>query len=94
MNLPPWGAGKREREQRLTAIVAQKAPYAHDVEAGKTYYWCACGRSANQPFCDGSHKAVGMAPTAFTAENTATVYLCGCKGSKNAPFCDGSHKGL
>ena len=44
-----------------TPIVAQKAPYSHDVAAGKTYYWCACGRSANQPFCDGSHKAVGMA---------------------------------
>ena len=50
-----------------TPIVAQKAPYAHAVEAGKTYYWCACGRSANQPFCDGSHKAVGMAPIAFVA---------------------------
>ena len=47
-----------------TSIVAQKAPYAQAVDAGKTYYWCACGRSANQPFCDGSHKAVGMAPIA------------------------------
>ncbi|WP_424125341.1 CDGSH iron-sulfur domain-containing protein, partial [Roseiarcus sp.] len=54
----------------------------------------ACGRSANQPFCDGSHKAVGMAPMGFTAEKTDTVYLCGCKTSKNAPFCDGSHKAL
>ena len=75
-------------------VVAQKAPYAFDLEAGKTYYWCACGRSANQPFCDGSHKAVGMAPTAFTAEKTATAWLCGCKQSKNAPYCDGTHKSV
>ena len=51
-----------ERKSMSEAIVAQKAPYAKELEAGKTYYWCACGRSANQPFCDGSHKAVGMAP--------------------------------
>ena len=54
-----------------TPIVAQKAPYSHEVAAGKTYYWCACGRSANQPFCDGSHKAVGMAPIAYKAEKDA-----------------------
>ncbi len=75
-------------------VVAQKAPFVKELEAGKTYYWCACGRSANQPFCDGSHKAVGMAPTAFTAEKSGTAYLCGCKTSKNAPYCDGSHKSL
>jgi len=78
----------------MTAVVAQKAPYAQAVDAGKTYYWCACGRSANQPFCDGSHKAVGMTPKAFTAEKTATAWLCGCKQSKNAPYCDGTHKSL
>jgi CDGSH iron-sulfur domain-containing protein 3 len=77
-----------------TPIVAQKGPYAHQVEAGKTYYWCACGRSANQPFCDGSHKAVGLAPKPFTAEKNATAYLCGCKQSKNAPYCDGTHQSL
>ena len=54
-----------------TPIVAQKAPYSHEVAAGKTYYWCACGRSANQPFCDGSHKAVGIAPIAYKAEKDA-----------------------
>ena len=57
----------------------RRRPIRHNVEAGKTYYWCACGRSANQPFCDGSHKAVGMAPKPFTAEKTGTAYLCGCK---------------
>ncbi len=74
--------------------IAQKAPYATPVEAGKTYYWCACGQSKNQPFCDGSHKGSGFAPTAFTAEKDGTAYLCGCKRSKNGAFCDGSHKSL
>jgi len=74
--------------------VAQKAPYPTDVEAGKTYYWCACGRSNNQPFCDGSHKGTGLAPIAFEADKDETVYLCGCKQANKAPFCDGSHKKL
>jgi len=76
------------------AIVAQKGPYSPTLEAGKTYYWCACGRSANQPFCDGSHKAVGMTPKSFAAEKSGQAWLCGCKQSKNAPFCDGSHRSL
>jgi len=74
--------------------VAQKAPYATTVEAGKTYYWCACGKSAAQPFCDGSHKGSEFSPKPFTAEKDGPAYLCGCKHSKNAPFCDGSHKAL
>lgn len=75
-------------------IPAQKAPYRVDVEEGKRYAWCACGRSEKQPFCDGSHKAVGLAPQAFIAEKSGPVYLCGCKASGNKPFCDGTHKGL
>jgi CDGSH-type Zn-finger protein len=75
-------------------IIAQKAPYPVDLEAGKTYFWCACGASKTQPFCDGSHKGSGFVPTKFTAEASKTAYLCGCKHSKNGTFCDGSHKAL
>ena len=72
-------------------IPAQKAPFAVDVEAGRTYYWCACGRSKKQPYCDGSHKDVGLQPMAFTPEKTQKVYLCGCKSSGKKPYCDGTH---
>jgi CDGSH iron-sulfur domain-containing protein 3 len=79
--------------------IAQKAPYPVDVEAGKTYYWCACGHSKNQPFCDGSHKEPGVRETgvkslAWTAEKSGKSYFCGCKASKTAPLCDGSHAKL
>ena len=72
-------------------VSPQTKPYAVEVEAEKTYYWCACGRSKNQPFCDGSHQGTGFQPVAFTAEKTDMVYLCGCKKTGGAPFCDGSH---
>ena len=75
-------------------VIAQKAPYKVAVEAGKTYYWCSCGRSQKQPFCDGAHKAVGLQPTSFTADASKDVYLCGCKVSAKEPFCDGTHKSL
>jgi CDGSH-type Zn-finger protein len=75
-------------------VIAQKAPYAVDLEAGKTYAWCACGKSSSQPFCDGSHQGTGITPKVFKAEETKTAYLCGCKQSGNAPFCDGTHAGL
>lgn len=77
-----------------TPIIAQKAPLAVEVEAGKTYFWCACGRSQNQPFCDGSHKATGLSPVKFTADASKKAFLCGCKQSARSPFCDGTHKGL
>lgn len=76
------------------AVIAQKAPFPVEVTEGKTYYWCACGRSKNQPFCDGSHKGSGFEPLAFTAEKTETAYLCGCKRTAKQPFCDGAHKSL
>ena len=75
-------------------VIAQKAPFPTAVEAGKTYYWCACGRSKNQPFCDGSHQGTEFQPVAFTPEKSETVYLCGCKHSGNKPFCDGTHSKL
>ena len=73
--------------------IAAKQPIAVPLEAGKSYHWCACGYSKSQPFCDGSHKPVGMTPLAFTAQKTETAYLCQCKRTKTPPFCDGAHKG-
>lgn len=77
-----------------TPHIAQTAPYKVELEAGKSYFWCACGKSANQPFCDGSHKGGPFSPVRFTAETTKTAFLCGCKHSAKAPFCDGTHKTL
>ena len=74
--------------------IAQTAPYKVELEAGKTYFWCACGQSKTQPFCDGSHKGTAFTPTRLVAEDSRTAFLCGCKHSAKAPFCDGSHKAL
>jgi len=71
--------------------IAQKTPYAVDVEKEKTYHWCSCGLSKKQPFCDGSHKGTSFTPVVFTADETKKVFFCGCKRTKNPPFCDGSH---
>ncbi len=76
------------------AVVAQKAPYKLKVEAGKTYFWCACGRSDNQPFCDGSHKETEFTPVPWKAEKDGEVYFCGCKATGKQPLCDGTHKNL
>lgn len=75
-------------------IIAQKGPYIVDVEAGKTYRWCACGRSKTQPFCDDSHVGTGIMPVKFTPEKSEEVWLCGCKRSGNKPFCDDTHETL
>lgn len=75
-------------------IPAQKAPYPVEVEAGKTYFWCSCGRSSKQPFCDGSHKDTGLAPVKFEAADSGKVFFCGCKASGNGVRCDGSHNKL
>jgi CDGSH-type Zn-finger protein len=77
-----------------TPVVAQKAPFGVKVEAGKSYWWCACGMSKKQPFCDGSHKGSGLEPMQYTAAKTDTVWFCGCKASGAKPMCDGSHKRL
>lgn len=75
-------------------VIAQKAPFPVEVEAGKSYFWCACGRSSRQPFCDGSHKDTGFSPVKFTAEEAGKVFFCGCKHTGNGPRCDGTHNKL
>ena len=75
-------------------VIAQKSPYPVQVEAEKTYYWCACGRSTKQPFCDGSHKGTEFTPVKYEAKESKTVYFCGCKHSANKPLCDGTHSRL
>ena len=74
--------------------IAQKAPFPVDVTAGKKYFWCACGKSANQPFCDGSHSDTEFTPVAYEADKDRTLYFCGCKRTAGAPLCDGTHNSL
>lgn len=75
-------------------IIAQKAPFPVDVENGKKYFWCACGKSENQPFCDGSHQDTEFTPVTYEAEESKTLYFCGCKHTGGVPLCDGSHAKL
>ncbi len=75
-------------------IIAAKTPGMVELEEGKRYTWCRCGRSSNQPFCDGSHRGTGITPVSFTSEKTGRAALCRCKASANAPFCDGTHARL
>ncbi len=75
-------------------VIAGKAPIIVEVKAGQTYSWCACGRSAKQPFCDGSHQGTSMEPLEFTATKDEAVFLCTCKMTRTPPFCDGTHREL
>jgi len=72
-------------------IIAAKSPVAVDLVEGQTYHWCRCGRSSDQPFCDGSHAGTGLTPLEFIAESGGSVHLCQCKTSASPPYCDGSH---
>jgi CDGSH iron-sulfur domain-containing protein 3 len=74
-------------------IIAQQTPYVLDMKPG-TYYWCQCGRSKTQPFCDGSHTGTDLSPIEVVIKDKGKVAWCGCKHSKKAPFCDGSHSRL
>jgi CDGSH-type Zn-finger protein len=75
-------------------FTADMNPYLVEVVEGKTYFWCTCGRSSKQPFCDGSHAGTDKAPKPFKAARTEAVNLCGCKQTQDPPFCDGSHNVL
>ncbi|MBL9036785.1 MAG: CDGSH iron-sulfur domain-containing protein [Rhodospirillaceae bacterium] len=75
-------------------VIAQKSPFKVEVVKGKSYFWCACGRSKNQPFCDGSHKGSEFSPIKHEATEDKTVFFCGCKHSARKPFCDGTHSRL
>ena len=81
-------------DNKITPIIAGKKPAKVDLEKGKNYLWCRCGRSASQPFCDGSHRGTEITPLKFTADKSASAALCQCKASANAPYCDGSHASL
>lgn len=72
----------------------QNGPYRVVLEEGKSYFWCACGLSANQPFCDGSHKGSEFSPIKHVAEKNGMAAFCGCRQSDNQPMCDGTHRNL
>lgn len=74
--------------------IAAREPFGVDVTKGKTYFWCACGKSVKQPFCDGSHSGGPFSPISYKAAKTGKVYFCGCKNSGKKPLCDGSHSRL
>ena len=74
--------------------IAEKSPAPVETEEGKSYFWCACGRSSNQPFCDGSHKETEFVPLKYTADKSAKKFFCRCKQTSTPPFCDGTHNKL
>jgi len=75
-------------------VIAARRAFPVKVEKGRTCWWCACGRSKTQPFCDGSHEGTGFEPLEWTAEKDGTVMFCGCKHTGTPPVCDGTHKTL
>ena len=77
-----------------TPDIPQKTPLPVDVEEARKYFWCSCGKSDRQPFCDGSHQGTEFLPLTYVAETTRTLYFCACKHTRAAPLCDGSHNAL
>lgn len=96
----PSGALRMEGEELLDraknqgSVIAAKQPAKVDLEEGKTYAWCACGRSGGQPYCDGTHQKTDLRPQVFKANETKTAWLCQCKQTSNPPYCDGTHNSL
>ena len=91
---PGWSSYGYVMEQTDAPVIAQYKPYYQEVEEGKTYLWCACGLSRNQPYCDQSHVGTTFRPVRYRADATRSVLFCGCKHTGNPPFCDGSHNNL
>ena len=75
-------------------VIAAKVPVEVDVKAGETYWWCRCGKSQTQPFCDGSHAGSPFEPVEYVAKRDRTLWMCACKQTVKGPFCDGSHNDL
>ena len=73
-------------------IIADNKPAKIALEKDKKYYFCACGKSRKQPFCDGSHQGSEFTPMAFVCDESKDYFLCQCKYSANKPYCDGSHR--
>ena len=86
--------GGTVRAMSTEPVIAARGPAKVMLEAGKDYWFCACGRSATQPFCNGAHKGTGFTPKKFTAEKSGDAWLCQCKHTNGAPYCDGTHKTL
>jgi CDGSH-type Zn-finger protein len=93
-NRNPAGGGRAGEVAMSDRVIAQKAPFKVELVAGETYWWCVCGRSAKQPFCDGSHKGTGLAPMRHVAQASGPAFFCGCKHTQRPPLCDGTHKSL
>lgn len=86
---------RQPRKERMPimekSIIAELKPAKVHLKAGKKYFWCACGRSSSQPFCDGSHRGTGLSPVAVSVDSDREAFLCQCKATGNAPYCDGTH---
>jgi CDGSH-type Zn-finger protein len=97
-----YGDSRREKRQQRAemsimsemAQIGGRQPIPVKVEEGKSYWWCACGLSKTQPFCDGSHKTTKFVPVEFEPTASAGVWFCACKRSSRKPMCDGSHQKL